>query len=55
MDDKTKPDCANCERLRHAWKLTNSLRIDLMTNQGDWCDPDPIEQRLSNIEEVLTP
>ena len=40
-------------RLRHALKLVNSLRIDVMSNQGGLCDPEPIEQQLSAIEEVL--
>ena len=60
MDDKTKPDCANCERLRHAWKQVNSLRIDAIhDNVGEsnrsYMDIDELEQRLSEIERTLTP
>jgi hypothetical protein len=45
-------------RLRHAWKLVNSLRIDAI-HQGDpetdkgWMTPEELEQRLGDIEEVL--
>ena len=37
-------------RLRHAWKLVNSLRIDAMNGELD-CEC--TEQRLSDIEETL--
>ena len=37
-------------RLRHAWKLVNSLRIDAM---NDELDCECTEQRLSDIEETL--
>lgn len=37
-------------RLRHAWKLVNSLRIDAMHGELD-CEC--AEQRLADIEEVL--
>ena len=47
-------------RLRHAWKLVNSLRIDAMHDDREesnrsYMDIDELEQRLSDIEEVLTP
>ena len=41
-------------RLRHAWKLVNSLRIDCMPDERDGgLDPELLEERLSDIEEVL--
>ena len=44
-------------RLRHAWKLVNSLRIDAQydTDPGNEhpLDPELLEQRLSDIEEIL--
>ena len=41
-------------RLRHAWKLVNSLRIDV-THCGGMreLDPELVNQRLADIEEVL--
>ena len=47
-------------RLRRALKLVNSLRIDAMHNTDAdnvrcWLGPDELEQRLSYIEEALTP
>ena len=39
-------------RLRHAWKLVNSLRIDLV-HEGADISPSITEQRLADIEEVL--
>ena len=41
-------------RLRHAWKLVNSLRIDA-THCGGMreLDPELVDQRLADIEEVL--
>lgn len=39
-------------RLRHAWKLVNSMRIDAECGDFDLVD---LEQRLADIEEVLTP
>lgn len=59
MNDKTKSNCANCERLRHAWKQVNSLRIDAMHSGIDRgrtvgsVDPELLEQRLADIEEAL--
>ena len=43
-------------RLRHALKLANSLRIDVMHVDGkrEQLDPELVEQRLSAVEEVLT-
>ena len=44
------------KRLRHAWKLVNSLRIDCMhgAHGDDWqLDPELLEQQLANIEETL--
>ena len=46
-------------RLRHAWKLVNSLRIDAMHSDLDRgravgsVDPELLEQRLADIEEAL--
>lgn len=43
-------------RLRHAWKLVNSLRIDAMhmdEAHGPEVDPAILEQQLSVIEGVL--
>ena len=45
-------------RLRHAWKLVNSLRIDAMHDEREesnrsYMDIDEMEQRLADIEEVL--
>ena len=40
------------QRLRHSLKLVNSLRIDAECGDFDLVD---LEQRLTNIEEVLTP
>lgn len=45
-------------RLRHAWKLVNSLRIDAMHDDREesnrsYMDIDELEQRLADIEEVL--
>jgi hypothetical protein len=57
----TPPDFARDleRRLRHALKLVNSLRIDAQydTDPGNEhpLDPELLEQRLSDIEEVLTP
>ena len=47
-------DFARCleMRLRRALKLVNSLRIDAECGDFDLVD---LEQRLTNIEEVLTP
>lgn len=44
-------------RLRHAWKLVNSLRIDMETDDGpgSFLDPELLDQQLSGIEEILTP
>ena len=41
-------------RLRHAWKMVNSLRIDA-THCGGMreLDPELVDQRLADIEEVL--
>lgn len=60
MSDKKKPWAVAEDlerRLRHARKLVNSLRIDAMHVDGkrEQLDPELVEQRLSNIEEVLTP
>ena len=43
-------------KLRHALKLVNSLRIDVMHVDGkrEQLDPELVEQRLSAVEEVLT-
>ena len=47
------------QRLRHAWKLVNSLRIDAMHSDLDRgravgsVDPELLEQRLADIEEAL--
>ena len=44
-------------RLRHAWKLVNSLRIDIMHAHGsepDWQpDSELLEQQLADIERAL--
>lgn len=50
----TPPDFARDleRRLRHSLKLVNSLRIDAECGDFDLVD---LEQRLSAIEEVLTP
>ena len=41
-------------RLRYAWKLVNSLRIDAMLDGPDGTlDPELLEQRLSELEGVL--
>ena len=54
----TPPDFARDleRRLRHAWKLVNSLRIDA-THCGGMreLDPELVDQRLADIEEVLLP
>lgn len=44
------------QKLRHALKLVNSLRIDVMHVDGkrEQLDPELVEQRLSAVEEVLT-
>jgi len=44
-------------RLRHSLKLVNSLRIDAMHDggPGNFHDPELLDERLSDIEEVLTP
>ena len=46
-------------RLRHAWKLVNSLRIDAMHAHDpapEWqLDPELLEQRLADVEETLQP
>ena len=46
-------------RLRHAWKLVNSLRIDAMHAHDpapEWqLDPELLEQMLGELEEVLSP
>ena len=44
-------------RLRHALKLANSLRIDSMPDggPGNFHDPELLDERLSDIEEILTP
>ena len=41
-------------RIRHAWKMVNSLRIDA-THCGGMreLDPELVDQRLADIEEVL--
>ena len=41
-------------RLRHAWKLVNSLWIDVI-HEGADISPCATEQRLADIEEVLLP
>ena len=45
------------QKLRHALKLVNSLRINVMHVDGkrEQLDPELVEQRLSAVEEVLTP
>ena len=41
-------------RLRHAWKLVNSLRIDAMhDDEVNDIDTASLDDRLSDIEEVL--
>ena len=47
-------------RLQYARRLVNLLRIDVLHNTDAdntlcWLDPDELEQRLSYIEEALTP
>ena len=44
------------QKLRHALRLVNSLRIGVMYVDGkrEQLDPELIEQRLSAVEEVLT-
>ena len=42
-------------RLRHAWKLVNSLRTDAMSVPNHPMDSDILEHQLSGIKETLQP